>query len=386
MELVPRVGPPVRRIEEIKPVKQSAHSTWSDSVRIFDFGQNFTGRVRINVRAPGGATVRLRFAEILNPDGTLYTENLRSARCTDYYTCRGGEAETWEPRFTFHGFRYVDVGGLGPNDQIEVTGVILHSDTKPTGSFRCSHEGLNQLQHNIVWGQKSNFLEVPTDCPQRDERLGWTGDAQVFIRTAAFNMDVQGFFRKWIQDMRDAQRASGGIPCVVPAVWDNDAPSRDGGPAWADAEIICPWTVYLCYADREILAEHYESMQRFMAFLGKSQSRNHIRNHPDLKEAWSFGDWLALDGGGKTEGITPYDLIGTAFYAHDAGIMAKVADILGRHDDAKSYRVLHRGNRRRVSPPLRYAGGPRCIGHADGLCARAPFWTRRRIGLCRDCA
>jgi alpha-L-rhamnosidase len=340
--LVPRVGPPVRRMGEIKPVKQSVIKTWNDRLVIFDLGQNFSGRVRISVKTKADANIRLRFAEILQPDGNLYTENLRSAKCTDYYTCKGGETETWEPRFTFHGFRYVEVQGVPEEDFLEVTGIVLHSDTPPTGTFRCSNELLNQLQHNIVWGQKSNFLEVPTDCPQRDERLGWTGDAQVFVRTAAFNMDVQGFFHKWIQDARDSQRASGAIPCVIPAVWeDAEGPWQDGGPAWSDATMICPWTIYLCYGDRKILEDHYDSMKKYMENMTDKHTKNHIRCHPDLNKWTAFGDWLALDGGGKTDGITPHDLIGTAYYVYDSEIMAKTADILGRHDDAKKYRFLH---------------------------------------------
>ena len=340
VEIVPRVGPPVRALGEIKPI--SERRTWGDRTRIFDLGQNFTGRVRLRVKTSPGALVQIRYAEILNPDKSMYTENLRNARCTDTYTTKSDGIEIWEPRFTFHGFRYVEVcaDALKPEELVEVTGIVLHSDTTPTGTFRCSHEGLNQLQHNIVWGQKSNFLEVPTDCPQRDERLGWTGDAQVFIRTASFNMNVREFFHKWMQDMRDSQTTDGGIPCVVPAPWHNDPASQDGGPAWADAEVICPWTIYLCYGDKKILEDHYESMQRYMVFMAKHRSRGHIRNHPD-GEWHAFGDWLALDGGGKTEGITPYDLIGTAFYAYDAELMAKVADVLGRHDDAKQYRALH---------------------------------------------
>jgi alpha-L-rhamnosidase len=339
-ELSPRLGPPVRRMGEIKPLKESRRMLWDAQFRIFDLGQNFAGRARISVRAAAGTTLKLQFAEVPNPDGSAYLENLRTARCTEYYTCKSEETETYEPTFTFHGFRYVEASGLKPEDFLEVTGVVLHSDTPPTGTFRCSHEKLNQLQHNIVWGQKSNFLEVPTDCPQRDERLGWTGDAQVFVRTAAFNMDVQAFFHKWIRDFRDSQRAHGGVPCVIPATWDF-GPGEDGGPAWADAAIICPWTIYLCYADRSILEEHYESMRRFMGFIAEHRCKGYIRNHPDLTIWNGFGDWLALDGGGKTEGMTPHDLIGAAFYAYDAEIMAKTADILGRHDDAKDYRYLH---------------------------------------------
>jgi alpha-L-rhamnosidase len=342
VELEVPKGPPMRRIEEIKSisVKKIDSSRW-----VYDFGQNFTGRVRLRVRAQTGKTIKLRFAEVLNPDGSLYTENLRAARATDIYTCRTDATETWESRFTFHGFRYVEVQKHFEDDALEVTGVVLHSDMAPTGSFRCSNELLNQLQHNIVWGQKSNFLDVPTDCPQRDERLGWTGDAQVFVRTAAFNMDVRSFFHKWAQDLRDAQNDRGAIPSVAPLA--NALPREDGGPAWADATLICPWTIYLCYNDRKILEDHYDSMKFFMENLGRERVIGLIRNHPDLnleKLGWGhngYGDWLALDGGGRTEGITPHDLIGTAFYAYGADIMARTADVLGRPDDAKKYRFLH---------------------------------------------
>jgi alpha-L-rhamnosidase len=335
IELAPMLGPVVRRIEELQASPGRKPKNWPPDALIYDLGQNFTGRVRLTVEAPRGTTFTLRFAEILDPDGNLYTENLRAARVTDYYTCKGGGSETWEPRFTFHGFRYVEIRSVKPEYKIEITGVVLHSDMPVTGSFSCSNPLLNQLQHNIVWGQKSNFLDVPTDCPQRDERLGWTGDAQVFIRTAAFNMDVRGFFHKWLRDVRDAQRPNGAVPAVVPDVpfFDKD----DGGPAWADATIICPWTLYLCYEDREILDAHYKSMVRFMDFIAKHRCDGFIRSHPDVDEWGGFGDWLALDGSGKLEGATSRDLIGTAFYAYDAGIMARVAAVLGRPDEAREY-------------------------------------------------
>jgi len=323
--------PPVRRIEERVPVLLGSG--------IYDMEQNFSGRVRIRVTAPRGTTLTLRHAEVLNPDGSLYLENLRQARATDIYTCKGGGPETWEPRFTFHGFRYVEVRGLTKDAPIEMTGVVLHSDTPPTGSFSCSHPLLNQLQRNITWGQRSNFLEVPTDCPQRDERLGWTGDAQVFVRTAAFNMDVRAFFEKWMRDARDAQRPRGGIPAVIPA--GEFTSMEDGGPAWADAMVICPWTIYLCYGDRTILEDNYDAMRKFLEFTTKYSSRNHIRSHPDIDMFHGFGDWLALDGSGHVEGATPKDLIGTAFYANDARIMARVADLLGRPKDAAKFGALH---------------------------------------------
>jgi alpha-L-rhamnosidase len=324
--------PPVKKLGEISPSRLDSG--------IYDMGQNFSGRVRLRVKAPRGTTLTVCHAEILNPDGSLYTDNLREARATDFYTCKGGDTETWEPRFTFHGFRYVGVQGLPREGFLEVTGIVLSSDTPPTGMFSCSHPLLNQLQQNIVWGQKSNFLEVPTDCPQRDERLGWTGDAQVFIRTAAFNMDVRRFFHKWMQDMRDAQGANGAVPSVVPA--GKFTSVEDGGPAWADAIIICPWTVYLCYGDKKILEDHYDAMRRFLDFIAQQRCRNHIRSHPEV-DAWGgYGDWLALDGSGKVDGATPKDLIGTAFYAHDVKIMGQVAGLLGRDEDAAMFRVLHR--------------------------------------------
>ena len=338
IELTPSEAPPVRRIEELSPIHEQPKNAWPRPVHQFDFGQNFSGRVRVKVRAPRGTTLTLRYAEILEPGGSLYTENLRTAAATDHYTCKGDGEEIFEPRFTFHGFRHVSIAGASRDQILEVTGIVLHSDTPPTGFFSCSHPLLNQLQHNIVWGQKSNFLEVPTDCPQRDERLGWTGDAQVFIRTACFNMDVQGFFHKWMQDVRDAQTANGGVPPVIPDIAMN---MEDGGPAWADATIICPWTIYLCYGDTRILSDHYDSQVRYMDFLAAHRCKDFIRSHPDVDSWGGFGDWLALDGSGITEGGTPRDLIGTALYAYDAELMAKIARVLGKDSDAAAYEALH---------------------------------------------
>jgi alpha-L-rhamnosidase len=344
-------GPPVRRQEILsiapdllKKVEKGWFENIADSSRgIFDFKQNFTGRVRVTVRGKRGIRLILRFAEVLNKDGTLYLENLRGARATDSYTLKGGDSETYEPRFTFHGFRYVEIRWQGaPEDVVieKVEGVVLHSEMARTGTFRCSHELLNQLESNIVWGQKGNFLEVPTDCPQRDERLGWTGDAQVFVRTAAFHMDVRGFFHKWLKDMRDAQSAEGAIPPVIPNTGSFGG-NADGGPAWADAVFICPWTIYRCYNDVEILRDNYDSMARYMDYLAAHKVKAHIRAHPDVDSWGGFGDWLALDGSGRTEGGTAKDLLGTAHYANNARIMAETAELLGKSADAKKYRVLH---------------------------------------------
>ena len=357
-------GPPVRRQETLKPVSERRTGPdWRPvKNRIYDLGQNIAGRVRLTVRAARGTHLAIRHAEVLNPDGSLYTENLRTARATDHYTCAGGgAAEKWEPRFTFHGFRYVEIAGLRQDDACEVEGVVLHSDTPPTGRFQCSHPLLNQLEHNIVWSQKGNFLEVPTDCPQRDERLGWTGDAQAFIRTACFHMDVRGFFRKWLKDLRDAQGPDGAVPAVIPNTLSFGLPG-DGGPAWADAALICPWTLYLCYGDREILREHYDGMARYLGYLAAHKVKDSIRSHPDVDGWGGFGDWLALDGSGQTSGGTAKDLIGTAFYANDADILAKAAAVLGKAEDAATYRALHGRiveafRRRYVTPDGLLAGG-----------------------------
>ncbi len=330
--LVATNGPTVRRHEELMPIADPIiRSTHHQPRAIFDLGQNMVGWVRLRGRAPAGTTIRLRFAEMLDDEGELYTENLRSARATDYYTFSGSGEEVWEPHFTFHGFRYVELFGYpGEITRDTITGIVVHSEMAQTGDFACSDPLLNQLQHNIVWGQKGNFVDVPTDCPQRDERLGWTGDIQVFAQTAAFNMQIAPFMTKWLRDVRDAQSAAGAIPPVVPRASGTD---EDGGPAWADAVIICPWTIYQQYGDTRILAENYATMTRFMDFI-TAESPNLIRCAPDYTGWQGYGDWLSINAD------TPRDLIGTAFLAYDARLMAQIADILGHADDAARYAQL----------------------------------------------
>ncbi len=336
VRLVGMCGPTVRRIQELKPIAEPRPASPGGNRWIFDLGQNMVGRIRLKVKGAAGTELTVRHAEMLNPDGTLYLTNLRSAKATDCYVLKGGGEEVYEPRFTFHGFRYVEIEGLKEKPtRAMVTGVVLHSDTPPTGSFECSDKLLNQLQHNIQWGQKGNFLEVPTDCPQRDERLGWTGDAQVFCRTASFNMQVAGFFTKWLNDMEDSQSAAGEIPSFVPS-----APyGGDGGPAWADAVVICPWTIYQCYGDKAILARHFAMYKRFLDACGAS-SLDYIREHPEKRPWGGYGDWLALDGSGKTDGGTPKDLIGTAFYAHCSRLVSRMAHALGDESEAARYEEL----------------------------------------------
>lgn len=329
--LVATNGPTVKRIEEIKPISEPTDK--SDFIRrrfIFDMGQNMVGWVRLKGSAPKGTSVVLRFAEVLNPDGSLYTTNLRDARATDVYTFKGEGEEIWEPTFTFHGFRYVElVGYPGKVSKDTITGIVVHSEMEQTGTFECSDPTINQLQSNILWGQKGNFVDVPTDCPQRDERLGWTGDIQVFVRTAAFNMDVAGFMTKWANDVTDSQSEAGAVPAVVPGVIN----LPDGGPAWADAAVICPWTIYLCYGDKSILENNYATMTKFMNFM-VSESSDLIRCAPGYKGWMGFGDWLSINAD------TPRDLIGTAFLAYDANLMAQIASALGKRNDASKYRKL----------------------------------------------
>ena len=318
---------PVRKIMEIPAVKLLRPRT---DVCIWDFGQNISGWVRIKVKGYPGRLFTIRFGEMLNQDGTLYNLNYRSARSTDYYTTSGPlEQEfTWEPRFTFHGFRYAQVDGFqfsGSPDEIEVTAIVLHSELETTGSFECGQPKVNQLYSNICWGQRDNFFEVPTDCPQRDERLGWTGDAEVFCAAAAFNMNVAAFFRKWLRDQREAQFENGSGTHIAPNIFESGV---EGSPAWADALVICPWTMYQRYGDESFLTENYESMKRWIEFQ-KTTSDNLIR--PDL----GFGDWLSLD-----DVKTPRPLIGTAYFSYTAHLVAETARSLGRAADAAVFEKL----------------------------------------------
>jgi alpha-L-rhamnosidase len=339
-------GPPVRAIRELHPVSDPVRrgNPLFDPRWIFDLGQNMVGRVRLRVRGEEGATVQLRHAEVLDEAGELYTENLKDARATDTFTlCGNGKTESFEPHFTFHGFRYVEVSGHLEEGAIEeLTGVVLHSDMPETGSFSCSDADLNQLQSNIVWGQRGNFVDVPTDCPQRDERLGWTGDAQVFVRTAAFNMEVAGFFSKWLLDLEDAQSEDGRVPPVAPVPSAGLLARLDGGPAWADAIVICPWTIHRCFGDRRLLEERWEGMAAYIDFLVRRFPRG-IRADPGIDPWGGFGDWVALDGTVRQEdrlGGTPKDLIGTAFLSYSSRLLADIARLIDRPEEEKRYREL----------------------------------------------
>jgi len=275
---------------------------------------------------------------VLDRDGNLYTGNLRGASQTDRYTPSGGGEEAYEPHFTFHGFRYVGVAGLAePPDTATITGIAVSSDLAQTGQLVTSDSMLNRLQQNIVWGQRSNFLDVPTDCPQRDERLGWTGDAQVFARTAAFNMDVAGFFAKWLADVAADQDPSGSVPWVIPNPMGGDSVHFAGTAGWADAAVIIPWTMYLTYGDRRVLERQYASMRAWVEYARRRAGSDLI-----WRPGWQFGDWLALhtDDPSYPGATTGTDLIATAFLAHSADLLARTATALGRNTDAQAYGAL----------------------------------------------
>jgi len=329
--LVPQENWPVRVTETIRPV---AALVTPAGDRVLDMGQNMVGRVRFTLEAPAGTTVVLRHAEVLDRDGNIYFGNLRSARQTVTYIAKGEGRETYAPRFTFMGFRYVKVEGW-PGDELPLdafVGEVMHTDMPPAGDFTCSDERVNRLQQNIRWGQRGNFVDVPTDCPQRDERLGWTGDAQVFIATALYNYGGGPFFTKWLRDLKAEQRADGGVPFVIP-----DVAHGHSSAGWGDAAVICPWTVYRYYGDRRLLAEQYESMKAWVEY---------IRARGDNAYMWDtgfhFGDWVALDAKeGSYVGATPLPLVATAYYAHSARLLRDAARVLGREEDAAKYGELH---------------------------------------------
>jgi alpha-L-rhamnosidase len=336
VKLVAPSGPPVRQIEEIKLVKVLKAPSGE---YLLDMGQNMVGWVRFRIRAASGKTITLRHAEVLDKAGELYTDNLRSAKQTITYIARGGGMQVYEPHFTFQGFRYVGIRGWpGEPKPEDFTGVVIHSDISPTGEFECSSALINQLQHNIIWGQKGNFLDVPTDCPQRDERLGWTGDAQVFSPTASFLHDVAGFYAKWLQDLALDQLDDGSVPDVIPnALTHKKRAGSSGSAGWADAALVVPWTVYLAYGDRRILEQQYDSMKAWVEYVRRTAGDRYI---------WStgaaYGDWLAFatnqsDYPGAT---TDKDLIKTAYYARSTQILAKTASLLNKTDDAVFYADL----------------------------------------------
>jgi alpha-L-rhamnosidase len=329
---------PIRVVKELSPV---AMTEPKPGAYVYDMGQNMIGWCRIHASAPAGTTMTIRHAEMLKDDGTIYVENLRGAPQIDQYTFRREDTEVFEPHFTYHGFRYVELTGLPSRPATDaVLGRVFHSSSPETGALECSEPMLNQLWKNVLWTQRANLMSTPTDCPQRDERFGWMGDIQAFSQTAIFNMDMAAFFSKWVVDIRDDQADDGRYPDFAPHPGIRTKASL-GVPAWGDAGTVVPWRCYQNYADTRMIAEHFESARRWVGYIRS--------NNPDL--IWANGrgnnynDWLNADtviakDWPKKGGAVPPDVFATAFFAHSTEIVAKMAGVLGRNEDAKEYGAL----------------------------------------------
>ncbi len=335
--LVAQPSEPIRVVEELTPV---AITQPSPGVYVFDMGQNMVGWCRLTTTAPAGTVITLRFGEVLNEDGTVYFDNLRGATQINSITWRGGQA-TLEPHFTYFGFRYVQVTGLtAAPDSGTLLGRVFHNDAPQAGTFSSSSSLLNALMRNIEWTQRANMVSAPTDCPQRDERLGWTGDIQSFSQTAIFNRDMAGFFTKWIPDLRDSQADDGRYPDFAPHVGDPNT-GNSGAPAWGDAGTVVPWRMYQNYGDTRVLEQHYASARRWVDYIHANNSNLlwRVGRGNDYND-WLNGDTLILDGYPRGISEIPKEVFATAFFAHSAEIVAKMAGVLGRADDAATYAAL----------------------------------------------
>lgn len=336
--LVAQPNEPIRVTREIKPISVSEPKP---GVYVFDLGQNMVGWCRLKAQGSPGSTITLRHAEMLNDDGTIYTDNLRAAKQVDTYTMRGSGMENFEPHFTYHGFRYVEVTGLHEKPQLDaITGRVFHSAMAEAGAFASSEPTLNKLWQNILWTQRGNMLSIPTDCPQRDERLGWMGDIQIFVGTGIFNMGMAAFFTKWMRDVRDAQADDGRFADFSPHPFGKNK-IFTGVPGWGDAGIVVPWRMWQNYGDKWMLADSLESGKRWVEFIRS--------NNPDLlwknKRGNDYGDWLNSDtliyeGFPRTGGQVPKEIFATMMFAYAADLISHMAKVLGKDDEAKKHRKL----------------------------------------------
>ncbi|MBO0789544.1 MAG: family 78 glycoside hydrolase catalytic domain [Ktedonobacteraceae bacterium] len=330
--LVAPSGPSVRRTELVAPVSITVSPSGST---IIDFGQNLAGRLRLMAHGESGQTITLRHAELL-VDGELYTRPLGTAQATDHYTLRGGGEEIWEPRFTFHGFRYAEVEGWpGELRAEDVCAVVCHSDMERTGWFECSDPLINRLHENVVWGMRSNFLDIPTDCPQRAERLGWTGDIQVFAPTASFLYDISGFLTSWLADLAAEQKMMGGtVPHVVPNTLSESYLPMAG---WGDAAIIVPWVLYQRFGDQDILETQFESMQAWIDFVDRHVGETHLWN-----KGYQYGDWLDPSAPPERAEAARTDsaLVATAYFARSTELLGQIAGLLGKSEAEARYLAL----------------------------------------------
>lgn len=328
--LFPKKHLPVREKKILKPVKMTIQKK---NQVLFDFGQNMVGVVELKIPLKKGDTLKIRHGEMLNAEGKLFTKNLGSAKATDYYIAKEDATISWQPKFTFHGFRYVEISGYHKDytpKKSWVKGIVQHSDFEMSGHFESSHTKLNQLHSNIQWGLRGNFFDVPLDCPQRSERLGWTGDAQVFIPTSLFLADTHAFWSAWLSSMREEQFSNGGIPVVVPNFTGNFAQA-----GWSDASTIIPWELYYRTGDVKVLEDNYEMMQKWCDY-HTSEATNNISHMSTV------GDWLQPYSQQKDDrrGDTPNTLISSAFYAYSVQLTMQAAQVLGFKEDVKHYQEL----------------------------------------------
>ena len=327
--LIPQEGEEIREMERVAPKKVIITPAGET---VIDFGQVLTGYVEFTVNAHEGDRIRILHGEVLDQDGNFYNANYRTAKAEINYRCKEG-LQTWHPRLTFFGFRYLKLDEFpGIPDKSQFTAIVVYSELSETGHIETSDSKLNQLISNIFWGQKGNFLDVPTDCPQRDERLGWTGDAQVFIKTASYNYDVEKFFTKWLHDLAADQRPDGGVGKVIPDYLETNKP---GGAGWSDAAAICPWQIYMTYGDLQILRDQFTSMKRWVDYITNTTTT------PNLWIGGShYGDWLALDApAGSRKGSSRADLIASAYYAYSTSLVIRAGMALG--ENVSEYEALY---------------------------------------------
>lgn len=326
--LIPLEGEHITEHEKIKPVKLIITP---ENDRVLDFGQEITGYVEAVINEEKGKHINFKHFEVLDKNGNVYTENLRSAM-QEVNIVSGGKKFVFKPRYTFYGFRYIKIDGIENINTDDFTAIAVYSDMERTGDFECSNELLNRFYSNVIWGQRGNFLDVPTDCPQRDERLGWTGDAQVFCRTAAINYNVEKFFKKWLSDLAAEQEADGSLPNTCPV---SRSRTRRSSAAWADVGVIAPWQMYLAYGNEKNLAKAYPMMKKYVCHMIDLCKKNAVGTDKEFVHPWKkdghYGDWLSLDKEDPEDagGLTDTGLIATAYLAYDLSILIKTGNILG---------------------------------------------------------
>jgi alpha-L-rhamnosidase len=328
-------GNPIQVFTELKAKSVTPQKGGS---YIFDLGQNFAGVVRLKVKGKKGDVITLKYGEALFPDGSLMTENLRKARATDTYVLKGSpEGETWTPQFAYHGFQYVEVSGFNSEPALDaITGVVFTSATPEVGSLETDNKMVNQLYQNIVWTQRSNYFDVPTDCPQRDERLGWTGDAQAYVLSATFNNDISAFFTKWMVDLNDAVLENNAYPLYAPAP--NVRSTDTYSPGWSEAGIICPYNIYKTYGDTRMIRKFWPQMVAYLKFMEDKTKGTFVykeRSFEDISPKGGYGDWLSV--GAKT----PPDLLASIYFAYCASLMQEMALAIDEKSDAEYFEQLN---------------------------------------------